>query len=127
MTKIYRDVLDKQRLEVFEKLRVLARDGGVLADLASNKAFTIGKRGIWRDYVDVFFLLKFKLVSLDQVIEEANKRFEDQFSAKLFLEQLVYTKDIVDFNIDFLGKACLPEEINSYLEDEVKEYIKTLA
>ena len=29
-----------------------------LADLASNKAFTVGKRGVWRDYVDLFYLLK---------------------------------------------------------------------
>ncbi|PIZ05445.1 MAG: hypothetical protein COY57_07255, partial [Flavobacteriales bacterium CG_4_10_14_0_8_um_filter_32_5] len=29
-----------------------------LKDLAANKAYTIGRRGEYRDYVDLFFLLK---------------------------------------------------------------------
>lgn len=94
-----------------------------LADLASNKAFTVGKRGIWRDYVDLFFLLKRNLMNLDQVIEEAERRFGDQFSAKLFLEQLVYNKDIFDFRIDYIGKTYLPEDIMSLLEKKVKECV----
>ncbi len=31
-----------------------------LRDLASNKARVVGQRGKWRDYVDLFFLLKAK-------------------------------------------------------------------
>lgn len=95
-----------------------------LADIASNKAFTIGKRGIWRDYVDLFFLLTVGDVTLEQIIKESEERFGDQFSAKLFLEQLAYTKDIVDFQIDYIDRAYTPEETISYLEKTVKEYLK---
>lgn len=95
-----------------------------LADLASNKAFTVGKRGVWRDYVDLFYLLKSKLVSLDQITEEAEKRFGDQFSAKLFLEQLVYNKDIFDFRIDYIGKKYTPEEVMSFLEKAERNYLR---
>ena len=94
-----------------------------LADLASNKAFTVGKRGVWRDYVDLFYLLKFKLISLEQIIKEAEKRFGDQFSAKLFLEQLVYNKDIFDFRIDYIGKKYTPEEVMLFLEKVEKDYL----
>ena len=94
-----------------------------LADLASNKAFTVGKRGVWRDYADLFYLLKFKLISLEQIIKEAEKRFGDQFSAKLFLEQLVYNKDIFDFRIDYIGKKYTPEEVMSFLEKVEKDYL----
>jgi hypothetical protein len=95
-----------------------------LADLASNKAYTVGKRGVWRDYVDLFYLLKFKLISLEQILKEAEKRFGDQFSAKLFLEQLVYNKDIFDFQIDYIGKKYTPEEVMLFLEKTEKDYLK---
>ena len=95
-----------------------------LADLASNKAFTVGKRGVWRDYVDLFFLLKSKSASLSQIIKEAEKRFGGQFSAKLFLEQLVYNKDIFDFQIDYIGKKYVPEEVMSFLEKTEKDYLE---
>ena len=94
------------------------------SDLASNKAFTVGKRGVWRDYVDLFYLLKFKLISLEQILKEAEKRFGDQFSAKLFLEQLVYNKDIFDFRIDYIGKKYTPEEVMFFLEKTEKGYLK---
>lgn len=95
-----------------------------LADLASNKAFTVGKRGVWRDYVDLFYLLKSKLVSLDQITKEAEKRFGDQFSAKLFLEQLVYNKDVFDFRIDYIGKKYTPEEVMLFLEKAERDYLR---
>ena len=95
-----------------------------LADLASNKAFTVGKRGVWRDYVDLFYLLKFKLISLEQIIKEAEKRFGDLFSAKLFLEQLVYNKDIFDFRIDYIGKKYTPEEVMLFLEKAERDYLR---
>lgn len=97
-----------------------------LADLASNKAFTVGKRGTWRDYVDLFFLLKLGIVKLDQIIEETEKRFGDLFSAKLFLEQLVYNKDIFDFRIDYIGKGYSPRAVMLFLEKTVKDYLKKL-
>ncbi|MFH1561213.1 MAG: nucleotidyl transferase AbiEii/AbiGii toxin family protein, partial [Patescibacteria group bacterium] len=57
-----------------------------LKDLASNKAYTIGRRGEYRDYVDVFFILKSGL-KLDEIIKESTKKFSEAFSGRLFLEQ----------------------------------------
>lgn len=94
-----------------------------LFDLASNKAYVIGKRGIWRDYVDLYFLLKEGRTTLNQVIQDSQKRFGDDFSPKLFLEQLIYTADITDFNIDFIKKECSNKEIISYLEKLTAEFV----
>ncbi|MCH7730370.1 nucleotidyl transferase AbiEii/AbiGii toxin family protein [Patescibacteria group bacterium] len=96
-----------------------------LHDLASNKAYTIGRRGTWRDYVDLFFLLKEKYTPLDSIIKEATRRFGGEFNQRLFLEQLVYTKDIVDFGIDFLREEYEPNEIVRYFIKITKEYKKT--
>ncbi|PIS21787.1 hypothetical protein COT51_00905 [candidate division WWE3 bacterium CG08_land_8_20_14_0_20_41_15] len=90
-----------------------------LKDLVSNKAYAIGRRGTWRDYVDVYFLIKAG-ISLEKVIEEAEIRFDGNFSEKLFLEQLTYFGDIKDFTIDFADKEISSEEIMNFLGSEVK-------
>lgn len=94
-----------------------------LRDLASNKALTLGGRGKWRDYVDIYFLFKENWTTLDQVIDMAEKRFGGEFSRKLFLEQLIYTKDLGKFEIDFLRDEVLESKISQYFEKLVKDYI----
>lgn len=93
-----------------------------LKDLASNKAYAIGRRGTWRDYVDIFFLIKAG-ISLEKIIEEAETRFDRNFSEKLFLEQLSYFGDIKDFTIDFAKKEISQEEIMDFLGNEVKKLL----
>lgn len=93
-----------------------------LKDLASNKAATIGRRGVWRDYVDLFFLIKKGVSSLASIITETEKRFGGEFNKRLFLEQLLYTKDITDFGIDYLNESYSFEEISSFFENQVESY-----
>lgn len=95
-------------------------------DLASNKAYVIGRRDAWRDYVDLFFLLKSGL-SLKKVVTETAKRFGGAFSEKLFLEQLSYWGDIKDFTIDYIGKKYPPKEIQKYFQEVVRGYLVGLA
>lgn len=90
-----------------------------LQDLASNKAATIGFRGKWRDYVDVFFLLKEKKTTLSEIISVSQKRRGSEFSVRLFLQQLVYFDDITDYSIDFVEKPVHPDEIKKFLTDQV--------
>lgn len=96
-----------------------------LRDIATDKAATIGRRNVWRDYVDFFFLLKEKHLTLDQIITDAQKRFGKEFSPKLFLQQLSFTGDIKDFSIMLLGPMYSPEEIKHFLTEEVKRYTTT--
>lgn len=93
-------------------------------DLAANKAYTIGRRGAWRDYVDLFFLMKWKLYTLEAIIELANTKFENEFSEKLFLEQLVYFEDIDIVTTNFLKESYSDSNIQSFLEHEVELYVK---
>lgn len=95
-----------------------------LDDLAANKAMTIGKRGAWRDYVDIFFLLREKLYSIETLISLAEKKFAGMFSEKLFLEQLVYFDDLDIAAITFIKESYDEKEIKSFLEKQVEEYIQ---
>jgi hypothetical protein len=64
-----------------------------LLSLAAMKAFALGRRAKWKDYVDLYFLLKHHF-SIEEIAAQAGTLFSDQFSEKLFREQLAFHKDI---------------------------------
>lgn len=92
-------------------------------DIALDKAHTIGRRGEWRDYVDLYFVIK-KGISLENTISRSKKKFGDSFSEKLFLSQLTYFKDLEDFTVDFIGKRYSQKEIKGFFEKEIIKYKK---
>lgn len=93
-------------------------------DIATNKAYLLGKRPKWRDYVDLYFLLKDKYVSIGELVSLSQKKFGTDFSEKLFLEQIVYWGDMNDYIVDFLTKEIEPKEIKDFLENEVKKFVR---
>ena len=64
-----------------------------LLDLAAMKAYALGRRSKWKDYVDLYFLTKEKF-SLDEISCRAVSIYGDLFSDKLFRSQLSYFEDI---------------------------------
>lgn len=97
-----------------------------LDDLAANKAYVVGRRPAWRDYVDLFILFKWDLYTIKSLIELAERKFTGEFSAKLFLEQLTYFSDINIVPVKFIKISYTPEEIKSFLENQVTAYLKKL-
>lgn len=93
-----------------------------LLTLASMKAFALGRRSKWKDYVDLFFILK-NHYSIQEICKEADKIFPSQFSEKLFREQLAFHKDI-DYseNIEFIGSAISENEIKEFLIDKATDF-----
>jgi len=89
-------------------------------DIALDKAHTIGRRGEWRDYIDLFFIIK-QGFSLETIIKGCRKKFGDSFSEKLFLSQLTYFGDLKDFTVDFIEDKYSPKEIKDFFEQEVKK------
>ncbi|OGM08334.1 hypothetical protein A2159_03290 [Candidatus Woesebacteria bacterium RBG_13_34_9] len=69
--------------------------------LAAMKAYALGRRAKWKDYVDLYFI--FKKYSLDNLTEMSRSIFNNEFNEKLFREQLSYFNDI-DYSekIDYL-------------------------
>lgn len=75
-----------------------------LIDLAAMKAYALGRRSKWKDYVDLFFLIT-EHYSIKQISARAIEIFGDLFSEKLFRSQLCYFDDVdyteqVDYIID---------------------------
>jgi len=96
-----------------------------IRDLATAKAYAIGRRGVWRDYFDVYFLLKSRKVGLEDLLKMSKKRYGSLFSKKLFLEQLCYFDDINDFSIEYDGgqEKFDKEDIKKCLVKVVKDFV----
>ena len=73
-----------------------------LLTLAAMKAYALGRRSKWKDYVDLYFLLT-EHFALKEVSDRAVEIFGELFSEKLFRAQLSYFDDI-DYTeeVDFL-------------------------
>ncbi len=73
-----------------------------LLDLAAMKAYALGRRSKWKDYVDLFFIIK-DHYSIKEISERAFELFGDLFSEKLFRGQLSYFTGIsFEEKVDFL-------------------------
>lgn len=61
--------------------------------LAAMKAYVLGRRAKWKDYVDLYFIMK-DFCSLKEIVEKAEQIFGVDFNEKLFRVQLAYFDDI---------------------------------
>lgn len=88
-----------------------------LLDLAAMKAAALGGRAKWRDYVDLYFILKHHH-SIMEITDRANELFKEFFNVRLFKEQLSYFTDI-DYSepVNLLGNNIPENEIKKYLTD----------
>lgn len=89
-----------------------------LLSLAVMKAYALGRRSKWKDYVDLYFLLAHQF-SIEDISERASELFGPLFSEKQFRAQLAFFDDIdysetVDYLIDPAPSA---EEIKAKLTE----------
>ena len=64
-----------------------------LLTLAAMKAYALGMRAKWKDYVDLYFIIKDHF-SIDKIIKKGRKVFGNEFNRKIFRTQLSYFDDI---------------------------------
>jgi len=88
-----------------------------LLTLAAMKAFALGGRGKWKDYVDLYFILKSHF-TIQEISEKAKKLFEESFNEKLFKQQLCYFSDIsFQERVEYVNTLVSEQEIKEYLTD----------
>lgn len=64
-----------------------------LLTLAAMKAYALGRRAKWKDYVDMYFILK-NHHSVAEITKKAKEIFSSEFNEKIFRAQLAYFEDI---------------------------------
>lgn len=94
-----------------------------IREIAAMKALAVGHRLAYKDYVDWYFLLARRAVTLDSVIELAKKKFDGDFSDRLFLGQLASFDDVKTQTIDFLGKKVPRGRIEAAIAKAVKKHM----
>lgn len=96
-------------------------------EIALQKAYVIGRRGEYRDYFDLYTILKNDFIDLDRLIEVAKKVYGSVFDEKIFLEQLVYFGDLLNFDIVSIKAQMLPnpKEVKQYFEEVVRKHLES--
>ncbi|MBU1178446.1 nucleotidyl transferase AbiEii/AbiGii toxin family protein [Patescibacteria group bacterium] len=91
-----------------------------LITLAAMKAFTLGRRAKWKDYVDLYFVME-NYCGLRDIADKANNIFDGEFNEKLFRVQLAYFED-VDYSeqVDYLSEYEVADDV-------VKERLKEIS
>lgn len=81
-----------------------------LPTLAAMKAFALGQRAKWKDYVDLYFIMK-DYFTFKEISKKGSKIFGLEFNEKLFRVQLSYFDDVnYDEAIEFLPGFEVDEE-----------------
>jgi len=92
-----------------------------LLSLAAMKAFALGRRAKWKDYVDLYFIIR-DYYTIKEICREAEMIFNQQFSEKLFRQQLAFHKDI-DYSepVEFIVPTVSDDEIKEFLIDKATD------
>lgn len=109
--KVYRDFVEDHGLKIITPKTI-----------ALTKAYSIGRRGSYKDYVDLYFLLDGDYVSLEDIVQDCQKIFDAGFNDRLFLEQLVYMKDISEIEVNFLRNKVAKEEMEKFFIKKVEDF-----
>ena len=93
-----------------------------LLQLAAMKAYALGRRSKWKDYVDLYFLLR-DCFSISEIAKCASSLYGDLFSEKLFRSQLCYFDD-VDYGevVDYLVEEIPSDEL---IRQQLTDYALT--
>jgi predicted nucleotidyltransferase component of viral defense system len=110
----------------FPRILPMEKDGPIdilsSKEILATKAYSVGRRGAYKDYVDLYVGLKAKAASLEEIIDIAEKKYGHAFNSRLFLEQLIYLEDVEKSEIVMFGRP-LPskKEIRDFFEKKVSE------
>lgn len=81
-----------------------------LLTLGAMKAYALGRRAKWKDYVDLYFIFQ-KYKSIKPLTKKAEEIFKDEFNETLFRKQLTYFDDInYEEEVEFLPGFEVDEE-----------------
>jgi len=88
-----------------------------ILSLAAMKAYALGRRSKWKDYVDLYYIIT-AYHTISEISSKANEIFGQLFSEKQFRSQLCFFDDIdTEEDIEFIVKAPSDKEIKETLSE----------
>lgn len=102
---------------IYEGVRLLS-----VREIATTKAYTIGRRGSYKDYIDLYYIFSEHHAMLKEIIGLAEQKYGGEFNARLFLEQLIYLSDVEDTEIKFLREGPADKAaVENFFTAEIKK------
>ena len=92
-----------------------------IPEIAAAKAYTIGRRITFKDYIDLYFILRGKFVFLRNLIAICKKKYKGEFNERLFLEQLISLEEAEETPIEFLRKPITKRTMAEFFKKEIKK------
>lgn len=110
----------------FPRLLPLVPDGPVNLlspkEILTTKAYTIGRRGSFKDYVDLYIGIRENVSSIEEVISLARQKYGDVFNDRLFLEQLVFVDDLDEMPLEMRNEqAPTKKDIVEFFSTEIQK------
>lgn len=95
-----------------------------IKDIAISKAHTIGRRSEIKDYIDLYRIISKGYYVLEDIIRDAQVKFKGDFSAKLFLQQLLMCSQCERYDIYFIDQTVSHSQLIHFFDDLVENYLK---
>ena len=126
MSSIHLELLDKKRLAAFNALGIFKDEGA----LAGGTALSLQIEHRHSFDFDIFLEREIKRKDFSQLknafeirsTELSQKKFGVEFNPKLFLERLVYFKDLQITKTSFIKESPSPKEIQHFLKDQARKF-----
>lgn len=106
---------------LYPKITSLVVPLASLKDIASMKAYSLGRRRSLKDYIDLYLIFSKNLYTLALTTEDARKKYHEAFNDRLFFGQLLDPDDLEDEPIDWIIKPVPIEEIRNFFEKKIRE------
>lgn len=90
-------------------------------EILATKAYTIGRRAEFKDYVDLYSGLRGGYATLREIMSLAQQKYGDAFNDRLFLEQLLYLDDVPQTPIIFVGSSLDKGDIERYFSQAISQ------
>ena len=117
------EAITSKQNEILKKLPIppdFYLAGGTALALQIGHRISVG-RAAWKDYIDLYFILKEKHLELQELIDIAQKKYGEEFDARLFLEQLLYSEDVPPAPITFLKEEPIRDGMLTFFEQTIKQ------
>ena len=91
-----------------------------IQEIAAMKAYTIGRRTSFKDYVDMYEIIAAGHIMLPEVMKLALEKYKNEFNDRLFLEQLLSLDEVEDEEIRFLQSPVSRMQVQRFFEEQIK-------
>ena len=95
-------------------------------EIASMKAYALGRRVSLKDYIDLYFILSLNITNITSIISDAIAIYHDAFNDRLFCEQLLSPEEADEESIIWLAKAVSKKEMREFFSELITKERKNL-